>query len=115
MTTKNEQTNNDSTEAKDAAGGGFSQPAGSTYFPADHTQQLAEIAALVMDDAPKDICLTVDAVRWVRDRYRDGQKALRELEKIRTEKILCRTCGADEANAVSAARHILSNAERREG
>ena len=37
--------------------------------------------------------------------------ALTELEKIRTEKVLCGTCGADEANAVSKARHILSNSD----
>jgi hypothetical protein len=79
--------------------------------PDQNTQILGEIAMAIADDVPKEICLTVDGVRWLRDRYRDGQKALRELEKIRTEKVLCKTCGADEANAISKARHYLSNAE----
>ena len=78
-----------------------------SHRDAKYKQQLGVIAALT-DDAPKEICTTVDAVRWLRDRYRDGQKALRELDKIRTEKLAVREL-TDEATAVSAARVYLSN------
>lgn len=73
-----------------------------------NTQMLGEIAMAIADDVPREICLTVDGVRWLRDRYRAGQKALRELEKIRTEKLAARDLH-EEATAVSAARVCLSN------
>lgn len=90
--------------------GASAAPSCSTDWLVDHTQQLGEIAGLVMDDAPKEICLTVDAVRWIRDRYRDSQKALRELEKIRTEKLAVGGFPAEASN-VSSARVILSNVD----
>lgn len=37
-----------------------------------NTQMLGEIAAIISDDVPKEICLTTDAVRWLRDAYRSA-------------------------------------------
>ena len=78
---------------------------------ADQVKRLSQILKEIAEftaDAPKEICTTSEAARWLRDKYRNGEKALRELEKIRTEKLAARGL-ADEATAVSAARHILSN------
>lgn len=47
------------------------------FMSDQNTQMLGEIAALVADDVPKEICTTSDAVRWLRDQYR----ALRIAEK----------------------------------
>jgi len=43
--------------------------------PDQNTQMLGEIAMAIADDVPKEICLTVDGVRWLRDKYRESQKA----------------------------------------
>jgi len=80
---------------------------------ADQVRRLSQILKEIAEftaDAPKEICTTSEAARWLRDKYRNGEKALRELEKIRTEKLAARGL-ADEATAVSAARNILSNTE----
>ena len=70
--------------------------------------EMVKICAMISPHTPRELCTTAEGVAWLVERFHAGQKALRKLEEIRTEKLAA--CGLTvEASAVSAARVILQS------
>lgn len=67
--------------------------------------EIAKICALITGHTPK-LGTTADAVAWLVARSKAADKALSELESIRTDKLASKGLSA-EASSVSRARVIL--------
>jgi len=68
--------------------------------------QIIKICALITPHVPAEICTTAEGVAWLVGRHQLAQKALTELESIRTEKLAAKNLGW-EASLVSLARTFL--------
>lgn len=52
-------------------------------------------------------CTTIGTVKSLVERWNRSEMALRELERISTSAVACRTSGCEEATAISRARVLL--------